>query len=97
MNAGRPSQGSKQAQDEKMDGSATDSGEEIETEHEQSSGQEFATLMENIQVMDRVGPSVCWKSLQAVWFKFFGETKYGYNSQEFNFDDRMLITSSISL
>lgn len=59
MNAGRPSQGSKQAQDEKMDGSATDSGEEIETEHEQSSGQEFATLMENIQVMDRVGPSVC--------------------------------------
>ena len=31
MNAGRPSQGSKQAQDEKMDENATDSGEESET------------------------------------------------------------------
>ena len=31
MNAGHPSQGGKQAQDEKMDGSETDSGEESET------------------------------------------------------------------
>lgn len=63
MNPGRPLQGSKKAQDEKMDGRATDSGQESETEHEQSSGQEFATLMENIREMDRELAQVCAENL----------------------------------
>ena len=58
MNAGCPSQGSKQAQDEKMNGSETDSGEESEKEHEQSSGKYSSN--------GQSWPKCVLKSLQAV-------------------------------
>ena len=43
----------------RMDESETESGEESEIEQEQNSCQQFRTLTQNIQIMDRVGIGLC--------------------------------------
>ena len=63
-----------------------------------SSGQQFATLMENIQVMDRELAQVCAENLSKQFeLIFLDRENMDTSVKNLTLDDRMLITSSIFL
>ena len=68
-----------------VEGSDAESGEEIETEHEMDSCQQFRNLMQNIKLMDKELALVCAENLSEQFhFIFFGQRKYGCRNQEFD-------------
>lgn len=79
-----------------MDGSETESGKESETEQEQNSCQQFRTLIQNIQVMDRELALVCAENVSKQFdFILLDQENMDLSIRKLTVDDRILITSSI--
>ena len=79
-----------------VEGSDTESGEAIETEHEMDSCQQFRNLMKNIKLMDKELALVCAENLSEQFhFIFLDRENMDAGIKNLTVGDRMLITSAI--
>ena len=79
-----------------VEGSDTESGEEIETEHEMDSCQQFRNLMKNIKLMDKELALVCAENLSEQFhFIFLDRENMDAGIKNLTVGDRMLITLAI--
>ena len=79
-----------------MEGSDAESGEQIETEREMDSCQQFKNLMQNIKLMDKESALVCAENLSEQFhFIFLDGENMDAGIKNLTLGDRMLITSAI--